>query len=147
MGVDDRSEVARIATRLADVANLYRQACDLLDDPDLRACFAGRHQLRDALSRRLREGEDAEEAPSGSFLPTTAQVALKLRALIASGEYAALTSVHDADEELLAVIGDYLRHGDPSRETEHIVTHVRDALIADRGPPERISRTLRKQPG
>jgi hypothetical protein len=147
MGLDDRSEVARIATRLADAANLYREACDLLDDPELRACFAGRHALRDALSRGLRDGDGAGGDPSGSFLPTTAQVALKLRALIASGEYAALTSVHDADEELLAVIGDYLHHGDPSRETEHMVRYVRDALVADRGPPERISRTLRKQPG
>ena len=97
MGLDDRSEVARIATRLADAANLYREACDLLDDPELRACFAGRHALRDALSRGLRDGDGAG--------------------------------------------------GDPSRETEHMVRYVRDALVADRGPPERISRTLRKQPG
>lgn len=146
MSLDDRSGVARIATRLADTADLYREACDLLDDPELRACFAGRHALRHALSRDLQEGDDVSER-AGSFLPTTAQVALKLRALIASGEYAALASVHAADEELLVVIADYLRHGDPTDEAARAVRRVRDVLIADRGPPEQVPLAPRGQPG
>jgi hypothetical protein len=145
--MDDLSELERIATKLTDAADLYREARDLLEDPELRACFAQRGQLRDALSRRLREGVGAEKDPAGSFLPTASRIALKLRALVASGEYAALTSVYEADEQVLTVICDYLGYGKPSGEAQLAVTYVRDALIADRGPPEHIPLAPRRQPG
>lgn len=125
----------------------HRKACGLLDAPELRARFARRHALRNPLSRRLRESEDVRAEPASSFLPTADHVALRLRALIASGEHAVLAGVHQADEELLAPIGDYLRHGNPSLETGRAVALVRQALIADRGSPDDIPLAPRRQPG
>lgn len=143
--LDDRSALSRIATRLSDVAELYRKADSLLDDPELRACFARRRDLRNALGHQLSSRQEGRL--SGSFLPTAAEIALKLRSMISEGERAALATVEEADEDVLQLIVDYLHHGDPGPEAGRAIARVRDALIADRGPLRKTLVTPVRQPG
>jgi len=148
LGLDDRSELSRIATKLADTADLYRQAGELVDDPELRACFGRRRDLRRSLGRDLSSLHEATKPVFGrSFLPTAAEIALKLRSMISEGERAALATVDEADEELLRVIVDYLHHGEPGPEAARAIGRVRDTLVADRGPLPPIPIATGRQPG
>lgn len=144
---DDKSEICRFANRLVDVAALYEQAAEKVDEPETASCLAGKAEARRKMSEVLLGRADLGGEPSGSTLPTPDSVLLKVSSALSATDDAIVATVRSADRELLAAVSDYLGHARPAGGAATAVHWLRDRLQSEVGPVVKEDATPAIQPG
>lgn len=143
---DDKSEISRLASQLADVAELYEKAAASVEEPGTSSWLLQRAERRRQMMRGLLAWAGLSGEAVGSALPVPEALWLKASSLISTSDEAVIKPVRSAERALLHMVEDYLGYSDASGRPAIAARWLLDALKPEVGP-DGDTNAPRKQPG